>query len=187
MRDIMTGTFPNWNFRMNSVSWKIQETGWCWRQYWPGWQKKKDGSSCCMRFRDWNTEKSPALSIYHCQRSFQNIKDIIQTKTTFKRLLLKDILYIQKNGKNSIFVTLNGQVKLRKSLKEIYPELNHNEFIYIDKSCIVNIIHIMQIKNGEIILRNKESLSISRSHIQPTQKLISTFWGNHIWVCLYYL
>lgn len=105
---------------------------------------------------------------------------IIQTKTTFKRLLLKDILYIQKSGKNLIFVTLNGQIKLRKSLKEIYTELNHNEFIYIDKGCIVNIIHIMQIKNGEIILRNKESLSISRSHIQPTQKLISTFWGNHI-------
>lgn len=109
----------------------------------------------------------------------QNDVYTIQTQTRLERILLKDILYIQKNGKNAIIVSFNNQTKVRKSLSQVYEELNRKEeFIYIDRGCIVNIIHIMQVKNGEVCLKNGESLAISRSHIQPTKELINSFWGN---------
>lgn len=110
----------------------------------------------------------------------QNDVYTIQTQNRLEKILLKEILYIKRSGKNAVLVTFNGQTKVRKSLSQVYDELNRNEFIYIDRGCIVNIIHIMQVKNGEVILKNGEALAISRSHIQSTKELINTFWGNEL-------
>lgn len=110
----------------------------------------------------------------------QNDIYTIQTQNRFEKIFLKDVLYIQKSGKNAVLVTFNTQAKVRKSLSQVYEEINKKEFIYIDRGCIVNIIHIMQVKNGEVVLKNKETLPISRSHIQSTKELINTFWGNEL-------
>lgn len=110
----------------------------------------------------------------------QNDTYTIQTQNRFEKIFLKDILYIQKSGKNAVLVTFNTQTKVRKSLSQVYEELNKSEFIYIDRGCIVNIIHVMQVKNGEVVLKNGDSLAISRFHIQSTKELINTFWGNEL-------
>lgn len=110
----------------------------------------------------------------------QNDIYTIHTQNRFEKIFLKDVLYIQKSGKNAVLVTFNTQAKVRKSLSQVYEEINKKEFIYIDRGCIVNIIHIMQVKNGEVVLKNKETLPISRSHIQSTKELINTFWGNEL-------
>ncbi len=110
----------------------------------------------------------------------QNDIYTIRTQNRFEKIFLKDVLYIQKSGKNTVLVTFNTQTKVRKSLSQVYEEINKKEFIYIDRGCIVNIIHIMQVKNGEVVLKNKETLPISRSHIQSTKELINTFWGNEL-------
>ena len=110
----------------------------------------------------------------------QNDVYTIQTQTRLEKILLKNILYIKKSGKNSVLVTFNNQTKVRKSLSQVFEELNRNEFIYIDRGCIVNIIHIMQVKNGEVVLKNGESLAISRSHVQATKELINAFRGKEL-------
>lgn len=110
----------------------------------------------------------------------QNEVYTIKTQTRLEKILLKDILYIQKSGKNAVLITFIGETKVRKSLAQVYEELNRREFFYIDRGCIVNIIHIMQVKNGEVILKNGERLAISRSHIQSTKELINSYWGNKL-------
>ena len=104
----------------------------------------------------------------------------IQTHTRLEKILLKDILYIEKSGKNARIVTFYNQTKVRKSLSQVYEEIDREEFIYIDRGCIVNIIHIMQIKNGEAVLKNGESKAVSRSHVQPVKELIAAFWGKEL-------
>ena len=54
------------------------------------------------------------------------------------------------------------------------------EFIFIDRGCIVNIIHIMKISDGMAVLKNGEQLPISRSHLQEVKQKINEFWGAHI-------
>ena len=117
---------------------------------------------------------------FHYIKLEQNDVYTIQTQTRLEKILLKDILYIQKSGKNAVIITFNNQTKVRKSLSQVYEELNRNEFIYIDRGCIVNIIHIMQVKNGEVVLKNGESLAVSRSHVQTTKQLINEFWGKEL-------
>lgn len=104
----------------------------------------------------------------------------IQTQKRLEKIMLKDILYIQKNGKNSEIVTFYSIAKVRKSLSQVFEEIAREEFIYIDRGYIVNLIHIMQVKNGEVLLKNGESLPISRSHIQSTKELVNSYWGRGI-------
>jgi len=104
----------------------------------------------------------------------------IQTNSRLEKIPYKDILYIMKDGKNAEITGMGGVSKVRKTLQQVFDELGTEEFIFIDRGCIVNIIHVMQIKDGMAILKNGESLAISRSHLQDVKEQINAYWGAHI-------
>lgn len=104
----------------------------------------------------------------------------IQTANRMERIPYKDIFYIQRNGKNASIVSGIGTSKVRKSLQQVFDELNAPEFIFVDRGCIVNIVHIMKVSDGEVVLKNGERLPISRSHLQEVKQKINQFWGAHI-------
>ncbi len=106
---------------------------------------------------------------------------IIQAAGRMEKIPCKDISYIRRDGgKNVVIVSGMGISKVRKSLQQIFEELDTPEFIFIDRGCIVNIIHIMKISDGMAYLKNGEKLSISRSHLQEVKQQINRFWGAHI-------
>ena len=104
----------------------------------------------------------------------------IQTINRMEKIPFKDIFYVQRDGKNANIVSSSGTAKVRKSLQQLFAELNTPEFIFIDRGCIVNIIHIMKISDGIVVLKNGEQLPISRSHLQEVKQKINQFWGAHI-------
>lgn len=104
----------------------------------------------------------------------------IQTNNRLERIQYKDILYIVRDGKNAEIVSNTSTSKVRKSLQQVYEELDAPEFIFIERGCIVNIIHIMKIQEGMVYLKNKEMLPISRSHLQDVKQQIAQFWGAHV-------
>ena len=69
---------------------------------------------------------------------------------------------------------------MRKSLQQVFDELNTPEFIFIDRGYIVNIVQIMKISDSLALLKNGEQLPISRSHLQEVKRQINQFWGAHI-------
>ena len=73
-----------------------------------------------------------------------------------------------------------GISKVRKSLQQVFGELQAQEFIFIDRGYIVNIIQVMKISDSMAYLKNGEALPISRSHLQEVKKQINRFWGAHI-------
>ena len=104
----------------------------------------------------------------------------IQTNSRLEKIPYKDIMYIQREGKNAEIFDGNETKKVRKSLQQVYDELDSEEFIFTDRGCIVNIIHVMQVKDGEAIMKNGEHLPISRSHLQDVKLKINSYWGAHI-------
>lgn len=104
----------------------------------------------------------------------------IETNSRMERIPFRDIFYVQRDGKNASIVSNTGVSKVRKSLQQVYNELDPQEFIFIDRGYIVNIIQIMKINNGMALLKNGEQLPISRSHLQEVKQQISKFWGRHI-------
>lgn len=104
----------------------------------------------------------------------------IQTKSRLEKIPYREIYYIERDGKNASITASGGVSRVRKSLQQVYSELGADEFIFIDRGCIVNMIHIMQIKNGMAVLKNGEALPISRSHLQEVKEQINHYWGMHI-------
>ena len=97
-----------------------------------------------------------------------------------EKIPYKDIFYIQRDGKNASIVSNTGTSKVRKSLQQVFDELNTPEFIFIDRGYIVNIIQVMKISDSTAILKNGEQLPISRSHLQEVKQKINQFWGARI-------
>lgn len=104
----------------------------------------------------------------------------IQTAKRMEKIPYKDIYYIQRDGKNASIVSSAGTSKVRKSLQQMFDELNTPKFIFIDRGYIVNIIQIMKISDGMAVLKNGEQLPISRSHLKEVKRQINQFWGAHI-------
>lgn len=104
----------------------------------------------------------------------------IQTANRMEKIPYKDIFYIERDGKNASIVSKSGTSKVRKSLQQVYDELNTPEFIFIDRGYIVNIVQIMKISGSIAVLKNGEQLPISRSHLQEVKRQINQFWGAHI-------
>lgn len=106
---------------------------------------------------------------------------IIQAAGRMEKIPYKDIFYIRRDGgKNSMICSQSGISKVRKSLQQIFDELQTQEFIFIDRGYIVNIIQIMKISDNMVYLKNGETLPVSRSRLQEVKKQINKFWGAHI-------
>lgn len=91
------------------------------------------------------------------------------------------ILYIEREGKNSIItMTDGGRTSVRKSLTNVMKELDSEDFVYIDRGNIVNIQYIMKIKDGSVELENGVRLLASHAKIEQIKKKISEYWGEKI-------
>ena len=104
----------------------------------------------------------------------------IQTKGRFEKIPFKDIIYIERDGKNTAINTGDGVSKVRKSLQAVFDELDSEEFIFIDRGYIVNLIHVMQVNNNTAVLKNGTMLPVSRSHLQTVKEQINSYWGKMI-------
>lgn len=104
----------------------------------------------------------------------------IQTNSRIEKIPYREILYIERDGKNAAIVTSGGTSRVRKSLQQVYDELASEEFLYIDRGCIVNLIHVLQVKDGMAVLKEETALPISRSHLKEVKERINTYWGEHI-------
>ena len=104
----------------------------------------------------------------------------ICTNSRLEKIPYKDILYIERDGKDASITSVGGVSRVRKSLQQVYEELGAEEFLYIDRGCIVNMLHMMQVKDGQAVLKNGVSLAISRAHLQDVKAQVNAYWGSHI-------
>lgn len=104
----------------------------------------------------------------------------IQTSSRLEKIPYRDIYCIERDGKNARITAAGGVSKVRRSLQQVHGELDAEEFFYIDRGIIVNMIHIVQIKDSTAILKNGMQLPISRSHLQDAKERINRYWGAHI-------
>lgn len=106
---------------------------------------------------------------------------IIETPSRIEKIPYKKILYIQREGKNAVLNLIdNSTVKVRKSLAQVFKECESEDFIFADRGDIVNLAHIINIKNGIIELKNGTRLPASQARLDQIKAKLSEFWGNQI-------
>ena len=104
----------------------------------------------------------------------------IATPTQYEKIPYEKIFYLKKENKNTIFNTVMGEKSIRKSINKVYAELDETQFVYIDRGCIVNIVHIMRLDDKDVIMRNGVVLPASKKKMQELRKILNNFWGERI-------
>ena len=94
-----------------------------------------------------------------------------------KRISYRDIVFIRKDSKNSIFhLITENELRERKSLEQRYCSLKSRDFFFVNRSCIVNIAHIMQMDDDKISCQDGSVISVSRKYRASSKDAIKMFW-----------
>lgn len=105
----------------------------------------------------------------------------IKTPTRVEKIPYHKILYIQREGKNSVITLLDNSVtKVRKSLTQVFKEFRSDDFVYVDRGDIVNLAHIMGIKDGIVELKNGIRLPASQAKLEQIKTKLSDFCSEQI-------
>lgn len=104
---------------------------------------------------------------------------MVRTKGELYCLKKKDVFYVykEKNGKNIVFVTENGEYKERGTLKDALEILAAEYFIMAGKSCIINMAQVRGIMEEQIFFKDKTVYISSHSCVE-TKKKVAEYWKN---------
>lgn len=107
---------------------------------------------------------------------------ILESSRSMERIPYSDILYLMKEGKNTVFVRKSEKKSHeRKALAEIYEKLDRREFISINRCEIVNISNVVRVEAKKtIIMCNGEKLYPAESKVNDIIKRLSEFWGREL-------
>lgn len=109
--------------------------------------------------------KSILLELYNNLLDTDQYIELMSVRK-YQKIKMKDIIYITRDGKNTILHTRNGQISYRISLIRIYNMLDNKFFAFIDKGCIINFTYIEYVNKNEICLYNDIRLPISRNGLK---------------------
>ncbi len=94
------------------------------------------------------------------------------------RIPYSDIICVNRVTRQLIISTESyGEITDNRGIKEFFEELNDRRFIFIDRSCFVNIDYISQITGYSLKLKNGVTLPISRRSMQDVKQILLEQWG----------
>ena len=105
---------------------------------------------------------------------------VVDTPDCAERILYKNIVRIEKDGKYINLYHRNGTCRERKTLTEVMSALASAEFIYVDKSYIVNLRQIESIQKDKLVLKDGRMLRISRPRYRKVREQLIAYWRREI-------
>lgn len=107
---------------------------------------------------------------------------VIVNQRRYIKLQQRDIIYVYKYQKNTVFVLRNGkEERERLSLQKAYEKMNNEDMIWLDRGIILNIRHICQITEQKIIMEGGYEIVTSLDHIKELKKILSDYWEKQLW------
>lgn len=94
------------------------------------------------------------------------------------RIPFKDIISVSRISRQLVIVTAaNGELTDNRGITEFYTTLNDKRFLFIDRSCFVNIDYISKISGYDLTLKDGQVLPISRRSLQSVKQTLLEQWG----------
>lgn len=95
------------------------------------------------------------------------------------RIPYSDIICITRISRQLVITTrLLGEITDNRGIKEFFDILGDNRFLFIDRSCFVNIDYISQINGYSLKLKDGQILPISRRSLQNVKQTLLEQWGS---------
>ena len=94
------------------------------------------------------------------------------------RILYSDIISVNRISRQLVITTnSHGELTDNRGINEFFEILNNSRFLFIDRSCFVNIDYISQISGYSLKLTNGQVLPISRRLLQNVKQTIMKQWS----------
>lgn len=101
----------------------------------------------------------------------------VENQEGMEKIPTRNITYIWHREKYAYIEKNNGtKAKVRKTLKQVYAELPQEDFVWIDRGCICNLLQIDRINGGDVILTDGTRLQISRDRLTEVKKILRQYW-----------
>ena len=125
------------------------------------------------------TELEQVLSQIVCELRDMELNKLIVPVADGERVVnISDILYIETSRKFQKSVDIHSTkeiIQATGNLKKWFNLLNGKRFVYSFKGYIVNIDHIVTLRDGGLVLDNNEIIPLSRKYEEEVRKsLINT-------------
>ena len=101
---------------------------------------------------------------------------VIEKKGNIEKISYDDIYYLKKDGKYTVLIHKRGEGRVRKSLSELFEELDSEEFLFIEKGFIVNIRHVMKMKDHVLYMRDGSKLPVVIQRVTEVKRKIAEYW-----------
>lgn len=105
---------------------------------------------------------------------------LTETAQGMYRIPYDEIAYLMVDGKYidiHMLAHTEPKIRVRKTLKKMFEELQDDCFLFIDKGIIVNIMHVMRMENQCLVLRNDEKLPVSGPQYQKVKRALRDYWS----------
>lgn len=90
----------------------------------------------------------------------------------------KEIIYVMRLARVlKIKTVFNGELSDYRGINELYESLGDSRFLFIDRSCFVNIYYINSLSGYDLILKNGDTLPVSRRSLQKVKQALLEYWS----------
>lgn len=94
------------------------------------------------------------------------------------RVAYHEIIYVIRVMRYlEIHTVRQGILTTGRGIKDTFAQLQDNRFVFIGRSCFVNLDHVLQLSESEIELDTGERLPISRKMLPGVKATILQVWG----------
>ena len=96
-----------------------------------------------------------------------------------RKVYYRDIIYVQKDKgmKYVLYVTKAGDFREREGLRKVMSKLDSKMFLFADRSYIVNMKFIEQIKGDTIYMEGNRRLVVAQARLKKVKEHINRYWG----------
>ena len=93
---------------------------------------------------------------------------------------ISEIVYFETNKRRCDVHLVGKTINVRKTIKELYSEIDNPEFVMIHSGAVVNVRHIKSYSSYDITLESDERLVVGRNHIKSVKSALAKYWGSRI-------
>lgn len=128
-----------------------------------------------------NMENTLAEALDAARAQKQKIPDKLLVLTHYNdliRIFHGEILYVHRTNRHlEIHCIGQGPYRDSRGLNELFKNLDNPCFLYIERSCFVNLDHVQRIEDDKIYLTSGDTLFISRRYLPQVKSQILCYWG----------
>ncbi len=102
---------------------------------------------------------------------------LLRRYNDYYRVPFSEIISVTRISRRLVITTSShGEITDNRAISEFYGLLNDKRFLFIDRSCFVNVDYITQITGSDLKLKNGQILAISRRQLQNVKQTILELW-----------